>query len=401
MTWVSYSVAALNCQDSKLGGRDGAENFSGIHLLCWDVFKSDYNGHDGCHTEMSSMMRYEHEAPILTLGHFSDDHHRVFFKCGEDELDRKLLFRRLHEKQLVGASVFSIQVSEVVNDTGLPDLQIDDEKNEVSFDWKGMLDRLMGEEHVFNTILSQRLGWRLKNAGANLPDLQDLQEAHRKLARRSRLQRECRVKFRSNILVCTFCFNFSLMWTTQLLDYSQDMLLEQTGFGNPFGLSHCLDFYLGERILTRESLQDHYTHNEMPCLEYNRRLRYAAKASTTTNHDNENSAVDTEQDFLDELPDDAIIYSGNSSPGPKPGSIPRGIFTDRDYCWPMNDSRALPPPSAADLFSPRPLPELSWGRRRMDPPQRSKRTLGPSHGKRAREADPGISSVKRGKFAAD
>lgn len=290
---------------------------------------------------MSTLSGYGANAPCFTLERVSDDQTRAFFKCGECSTGKEVVFRRLHEKQLVGAPVFAIQVRAVVNDTGLPDLQIDDEKEEISFDWRGMLDQLMGEEHVFRTILSQRLGWHL-DPGDEIPNLQ---ETHRKLARRSRLQRECRVMYRSNIL-------------------------------------------------------DHYTHDEMPALQNNQRLRLAASGSESTNNDDDdddNIAVYTKQKILNELPHNSIIYSGNSSPGQKPGSIPRGIFTDRDYCSPRNGWRALPPPSAADLFSPRPLPDLSLGRRQMHPPQKPRR----GHRKRAGDEDLGMSQGKRGKFAAD
>lgn len=182
-------------------GRDSADVFIGLHIQCWDVFTSElFEGHAGCHTNMSSMRGYENETPDLTLDRFSDDQTRAFFKCGRNRIPQGLLFRRFHEKQLVGAPVFSIQVREVVNDTGLPNLQIDDEKEEISFDWKCMLDQLIGEEHVFNTILAQRLGWHL-DPGEDFPNLLD---THRKLARRSRLQRECRAKYYSNILVRHF-----------------------------------------------------------------------------------------------------------------------------------------------------------------------------------------------------
>ena len=283
----------------------------------------------------------------------------AFFKCeGYNHLDNylgELLFRRLHEKQLVGAPVFSVQVREVVNDTGLPDLQIDAEKGEVSFDWKGMLDQLMGEEHIFNTILSQRLGWHL-NPG---DDQSNLLEMHRKLARRSRLQRECRAKYHSNIC-------------------------------------------------------DHYTYDEKPGLEITRQLRLAA-SSLQNNHSDENNninlAVHTTQVIWDALPDDAIIYSGNSNPGKKPGSIPRRMHDEGDLCLPRNRWKTwdeLPtPPSAADLFSPRPLPDLSMGRRYIG----SVRSLKRGHGKRSRsegfqeegegegEGTETLAS-KRGKFAA-
>lgn len=292
---------------------------------------------------MSTMRGYADKAPCFTLDRFSDDQTRAYFKCEKYEAPKAMVFRRLHEKQLVGAPVLSIQVCELVNDTGLPDLKIDDEKKEISFDWKGMLDQLLGEEHVFNTILSQRLGWHLDSE----EDVPDLLETHRKLARRSRLQRECRAKYRSNIL-------------------------------------------------------DHYTHDETPALQNLQELRLVASTFSSHGdyHNVNNLAVYTKQKILDELPKDAIIYSGNSNPGPKPGSIPRGIFTDRDYCSPGNGWRALPPPSAADLFSPRPLPELSRGRQLMNQPQKSKRKIGASHGKRSREEVPDMLSNKRSKFAA-
>ena len=135
------------------------------------------------------------------------------------------------------------------------------------------------------------------------------------------------------------------------------------------------------------------------------KLRFAASGLSSAHGDNndndDNPAVYTKQKILDELPDNVIIYSGNKTPGPKPGSIPRGIFTDLDYCSPGYKLRAMPTPSAADLFSPRPLPELSWGRRAMKPPRVPNQEHRPGHGKRVREADPGISQTKRRKFAAD
>ncbi len=134
-------------------------------------------------------------------------------------------------------------------------------------------------------------------------------------------------------------------------------------------------------------------------------LRFAAlvlsNAHGDDNNNNDNLAVYTKQKILDELPDNVIIYSGNSNPGPKPGSIPRGIFSDLDYCSPGYQLRAMPPPSAADLFYPRPLPELSWGRRPIEPPRGPNQECRPGHRKRGREANPGIFSTKRGKFATD
>ena len=188
------------------------------------------------------MRGYANEAPCFTLDRFSADQTRAFFKCDYYRVSPKMVFRRLHEKQLVGAPVFFIQVREVVNDTGLPDLQIDDEKEEVSFDWKDMLDQLLGEEHVFNTILSQRLGWHL-DPGEDRPDLL---ETHRRLARRSRLQRECRAKYRSNILVCT---SLEHNFLTNGPSYgARDLLWERWAFRNPFGLCHCSNLALKKRF---------------------------------------------------------------------------------------------------------------------------------------------------------
>ena len=279
------------------------------------------------------MRGYNHEPPCFTLDRFSDDHARAIFKCADYKAPQEIVFRRLHEKQLVGAPVFSIQVCKVVNDTGLPSLQIDDEKEEIAIDWRGMLDQLMGEEHVFNTILTQRLGWHLDYRH----DTVNLLEAHRKLARRSRLQRECRATFGSNIL-------------------------------------------------------DHYVHDEKLALKSLQKLHLTVSGSKSTHRDDgdDKKRVDlasyTKQNILDDLPDNATIYSGNSNPRPKPGSIPRGILTDQDYCSLENQLRGLPPASTVDLFSPRPLPRLSWGRR---------------HAKRASEDDPATSPTKRRKIDPD
>ena len=148
-----------------------------------------------------------------------------------------------------------------------------------------------------------------------------------------------------------------------------------------------------------EMCQDHYTQDEALALPTLQKLRLAASASESPYGDNNNDKYPggyTKQEILDELPKDAIIYSGNSSPGRTPGSIPRGILTDRDYCHSSNPWRALPPPSAADLFSPRPLPDLSWGRRPMNPPQKRS-----NHRKRVGEEDPGMLSKTRGRFVAE
>ena len=191
---------------------------------------------------------------------------------------------------------------------------------------------IQGEEHIFNTVLSQRLGWRLDPKGTP-----KLLKTHRKLARRSRLQRECRAKYGSDIL-------------------------------------------------------EHYTRDEAHALKSTQWLRLAASGIKHKlrpyyyDNDNDHDVVYTKQDILNELPDDAIIYSGNSNPGPKPGSVPRGIFADHDYCCSFNkgrgEGRGRLPPSAADLFSPLPIPDLSVGRKQIAVPQQIQQE------KRAREDNP-------------
>ena len=323
------SIPASQVSVQQLGQAEAALTFlTGTRAYCWDVFSSGPQAHAGCRTNDSTVIMYDHQPARFTLDRFSDDHTRAFFKCEEYIAPKEIVFRRLHEKQLVGGPVFSIQVREVVNDTGLPNLQIDDENEEISFDWRGMLDQLMGEEHVFNTILSQRLGWHL-DTGEDTPNIL---ETHRKLARRSRLQRECRAKYRSNIL-------------------------------------------------------DHYVYDETSALENLQYLRFKASNSRSTYNEykenkNSNNLVYTKEKILFELPEGTIIYSGNPNPGPKPGSIPRGLFTEHDYCSP---SKHMPPPSAADLFSPRPLPELSWGRRPMTPTPKIEQKHHLTRTRRARE----------------
>ena len=318
VTWVSSFVAVSYA--SVEHARRALISTKGCLKLCWDVFTSDFQSPAGCFTEMSTVQGYNYDPPRFTLDRFSDDHTRAFFKCEYYTAGKATIFRRLHEKQLVGAPAFSIQIREVVNDTGLPNLQIDDFNEEISFSWIGMLDQLMGEEHVFNTILAQRLGWHLDygndeplNPGDDEPI--NILTTHRKLARRSRYQRECRAKYGSNIL-------------------------------------------------------EHYVHDERPALETLQRLRHAASTSNDKNdRDDENDTtanpvVFTRAQILASLPPNTTIYTGNANPSRQPGSIPRGIFTERDYCSPwLSRSDELPPPSTADLFSPRALPRLSWGRR--------------------------------------
>ena len=350
--WVSSFVAAF--QVSFPHARRALIFTKGYLKKCWDVFTSDFQDPAGCHTQMSTVEWFDHDPPCFTLDRCSDDYTRAFFKCQEYTAPKAMVFRRLHEKQVVGAPAFSIQIREVVNDTGLPDLQIDDSNEEISFSWIGMLDQLMGEEHVFNTILSQRLGWHLDPGDDD--ETSHLLTTHRKLARRSRYQRECRAKHGSNIL-------------------------------------------------------EHYVHDEKPALANLQRLRrVAASASSDDDDDDDDDNTTTTTDpfvftraqILAFLPPNTPIYTGNANPSRQPGSIPRGIFTERDYCSPwLSRSNQLPPPSAADLFSRRRLPKLSWGRRVVDPRKR-RRDDGArgGNGKRARVVDKEMVGGTKGRKGA-
>lgn len=64
----------------------------------------------------------------------------------------ELLFRGLRELKLHDSLLFTIDVGSVVNDTGLPDLQIDVEQQEISYNWIGMFTRLFGEEKAAKSI---------------------------------------------------------------------------------------------------------------------------------------------------------------------------------------------------------------------------------------------------------
>ena len=102
----------------------------------------------------------------------------------------------LHKVMLAGLPLISIIIRGIVNDTGVPDLMIHSEEGEISFDWRGMFTQLLGEEHVFNMALSRGLGWPLC---PRYPVPGD-HTKHRRIARRSRLQRESRARFQTNIL---------------------------------------------------------------------------------------------------------------------------------------------------------------------------------------------------------
>ncbi len=271
----------------------------------------------------------------FTLDRFSDDQIRTIFKCGEDSAGREFWFRRLHEKQLVNTRIFLVQVRKVVNDTRLPELQIEDENQEISFDWRGMLDQLMGEEHVFNTILSQRLGWHL-GPGEDNPNLLEM---HRKLARRSRLQRECRAKYRSNIL-------------------------------------------------------DHYVQDETPALQNIQMLASLHRVSrvplVTSNSTTTTTITKT---ILLCILDKRSLMSSLMTPSSTAAIVVQGQSQDQSRAYSLHRSRLLlarkPMEGSAtavcseSLLSTPPR-NLSWGREPIDPPQEPK-WKGGLDGKRARD----------------
>lgn len=159
-----------------------------------------------------------------------------------------------------------------------------------------MFTQLLGEEHVYNTISKQGLGWHLdpENASASI------HETHRRIARRSRLQRECRARCRSNIF-------------------------------------------------------DHYVHAEHESMLRLYYLRYCAYVDRTGAGEEEMEArvgpnVYLKGDWCSRFEDvEAQRW---------PGSVPRGIFTDDDHCSPAKST--MPKPSTQDIFSQR-VPDLSRG----------------------------------------
>lgn len=63
-----------------------------------------------------------------------------------------LLFRGLCELRLLDSLLCVVHVGSAVNDTGLPDLQIHVEQQKISCNWRGMFDRLFGEEKAATKV---------------------------------------------------------------------------------------------------------------------------------------------------------------------------------------------------------------------------------------------------------
>lgn len=82
---------------------------------------------------------------------FSDDvdHSKAIFSIDEPPINstrRDLIFRRLHERTLLGDPPLVIEVYHATNDTPLPNLRIDQHLRTLSFCWRGMFTQLLGEE---------------------------------------------------------------------------------------------------------------------------------------------------------------------------------------------------------------------------------------------------------------
>ena len=128
----------------------------------------------------TTICRWPH-AWLVYRGLNADQSVATFMPDPRNQMGSVHVFKRLQLKALVSVPPVMIQRGPVINDSGLPGLHINDQKDEITFDWKGMFTRLLGEEHVFNIVSAQKLAWKLDPLGAEL----DIQEAHRKIARKS------------------------------------------------------------------------------------------------------------------------------------------------------------------------------------------------------------------------
>ena len=164
-----------------------------MHLQCFDIWLSP-SEEPGAETHGSSFKSYDPQTFILDR--VSKDKSRAILKVAEHcRAGSSNVFRRIHEKMLVGLPLFFTQMLTVVNDTGIPDLQIHDDAHEISFDWRGMVTQILGEEHVYDTAVAKHLRSLNTEEELSLEALLD----HRIAARRSRLKRECRARFRTHI----------------------------------------------------------------------------------------------------------------------------------------------------------------------------------------------------------
>ena len=94
----------------------------------------------------------------------------------DKEQHEDLLSRRLREKLGIGCeegkdsdgcllppwSPFIVQVRSGVNDIELPGLKLDEKKKELSFEWRDMFSRFLGEEKAGAAVLAKKV--RLSNS---------------------------------------------------------------------------------------------------------------------------------------------------------------------------------------------------------------------------------------------
>ena len=146
-------------------------------MACWDIYTSNASHMNTFNTSGC----FDYGLRRFKYHPFSRNPDRVIFRLATNSMSlAKDVFRRFREKLLVGAPLAMIQTRRLVNDTGLPGLEIDEVSQIIAFDWKGMFTQLLGEEHVFNTLTSQGLGWRLDPRAA----LANIHETHRRIARK-------------------------------------------------------------------------------------------------------------------------------------------------------------------------------------------------------------------------
>ena len=154
-----------------------ADHFLGVYMRAWKMFTS----HEYQRLAYGQSVTSKYGPARLMLDRVDHRSSATFKVTNSGGAGKDIVLRRFREKALIGAPVVAIQTRGVINDSGLPDLHINDEDKTITFDWKGMFTQLLGEEHVFNEISSQNLGCHLKPKAAS----RNLHETHRKMASKS------------------------------------------------------------------------------------------------------------------------------------------------------------------------------------------------------------------------
>ncbi|KAL2037889.1 hypothetical protein N7G274_009364 [Stereocaulon virgatum] len=144
-----------------------------------------------------------------------------------------LIFRRLWERTRLGDTPIGIQVCQAINDTQLPDLRIDQQLQTLSFCWRGMFTKLLGEEKAaiatwnswqryFGSWLASRPAWTTSVDASNdfceamltwaksrslhycpnpgIPGFNGAMGTCQVIARRGRLRRQSRALFGTTIV---------------------------------------------------------------------------------------------------------------------------------------------------------------------------------------------------------